>query len=109
MARPYRLVTLGRDDSWADALEGRMRAATAQIVGDVGAVEFTRALPEQQEDPADERPHTVVVYLADAAGRDDADLNATLSTARDRLLPVLPLTHSGQDIFAILPEVVRPL
>lgn len=109
MARPYRLVTLGHDDRWADALETRLREATAQILGHADAVEVTRALAADYEDPAAERPHTVVAYLADAAGRDDPAVSASLQIARERLLPVLPLTHKGDDIFTILPEVVRPL
>jgi hypothetical protein len=109
MARPYRLVTLGRDDTWANVLEVRVREATAQIVRHADAVEFTRALATDDEDPAAERPHTVVAYLADATSRDDPAISATLQAARDRMLPVLPLTHKDDDIFAILPEVVRPL
>src|SRR5262245_11678831 len=85
MARPYRLVTLGRDDTWADALEARVREATALIVRHADAVEFARALAADDEDPAVERPHTVVAYLADAISRDDPAMRATLQTARDRL------------------------
>jgi hypothetical protein len=109
MARPYRLVIVGRDNTWAEALEVRVREATGQIVGDADAVEFSRSLPADDEDPAAERPHTVVAYLADVASRDDPAVSVTLQTARDRLLPVLPVTHKGDNIFAILPEVVRPL
>lgn len=109
MARPYRLVILGRDDRWADALQARVREVAAQIVVDGDAVELTRALGDDDADPAAERPYTVVAYLADATSRDDPAMSATLRAARDRLLPVLPLAHQGDDIFAILPEVVRPL
>jgi hypothetical protein len=109
MARPYRLVILGRDDTWADVLEARVRDATAAIVRHADVVEFTRTLTADDEDPAAERPHTVVAYLADWTGREDPAMNVILQTARERMLPVLPLTHQGDDIFAILPEVVRPL
>lgn len=108
MARPYRLVILGCDDVWADVVQERMRGAIAEIVHMPDAVEFTRVLDEAG-DPAAHRPHTVVAYLADARSRDDADVVDALERARDRMLTVLPISHAGDDISAILPEVVRPL
>ena len=83
MACPYRLVILGHDDTWADALEARVREATGQIMRDTGAIDFTRELGTDEEDPAANGPHTVVAYLADVASRDDPAMSATLQPATD--------------------------
>ena len=108
MTRPYRLVLLGGDEAWATDVRERVRGALTDIVQLPDAVEFTRVL-EPQGDPAAPRPHTVVVYLADAHSRDDAETVAALGSAQQRMLTVLPLTHAGVGVFEILPEVVRPL
>jgi hypothetical protein len=107
-AAPYRLVIIGCDAAWADDLRGRVTEALADVVRLPGSVEFTRAMPEE-DDPAALRPHTVVAFLADERSRDDPASIAALESARAQMLPVLPLTHAGVDIDAILPPVVRPL
>lgn len=105
---PYRLVILGRDEAWADAVQERMERALTDVVQLPGAVEFARDVAAAG-DPAGRRPHIVVAFLADESSRDDPACTAALETAREQLLAVLPLTHSGGGIMEILPPVVRPL
>ena len=74
--RPYRLVILGCDEAWVDAVaaSGWTRALT-EVVQLPGAVEFAREVAAEG-DPAARRAHVVVAFLADERSRDDAGLHA---------------------------------
>ena len=108
MARPYRLVILGRDDAWAKDVQDRVEARSSKVVRGTEIVEFTRVLGDKI-DPAEQPRPTVVAYLADAQSRDDDAIVEALRTARERLLPVLPLTHKRTGLDEILPKIVQPL
>lgn len=105
---PYRLVILGRDIAWAAELQKRVTTAVTEVVQRLEAITFERELGAPG-DPAAARPQVVVVVLADASSRDDADLTEALESARHQMLAVLPLTRAGAIVEEILPPLLRPL
>jgi hypothetical protein len=104
----YELILLARDDAWAHSVESAVRDALVRIVGNGDAVAFARAVP-QPSDVAKTAPHAVVAFLADEASRAEAGLLDELEAARRQAMPVLPLVHPGANVFAMLPEPIRPL
>jgi hypothetical protein len=102
------LAILATDGDWANAVEEAIRDALESVVRDRTLLEVGRSLPEER-DPASRGPHTVVVFLADARSRGDAELLGALEAACERAIPVLPVVHAGADIFELLPPIIRPL
>jgi hypothetical protein len=107
-AAPYLLAVLGADAGWVrDVIDG-CRAAFSSLLGRTDGVTVTESVPPAG-DPADEPPHALALFLADDASRADAALLEQVGRARDQLIPILPVVRPGADIFAVLPEVLRPL
>lgn len=108
MSAPYRLVVLGAEAAWREEVVAACEQALDDQVGRPGAVAIEDAF-RPPGDPADSPPQTVVVFLAEDVSRDDDGLVAQLGEARQQLVAVLPVVRPDADVFAVLPEVVRPL
>jgi hypothetical protein len=106
-APPYRIVVLGVNPDWAAEVGNVCVDSTTRTAGAAGLLSVeTRLL---REDPAGSPPQTLVVFLADSDSRDRTDLLEQVNMARDAAVAVLPVVHSGADVQAVLPEILRPL
>lgn len=107
-APAYLIAVLATDAAWADEVIERCGAEICGIVERPEMVAVRRELP-RTVDPAEAPPQVLALFLADAGSRDDAGLIDQVERAREQFVVVLPVHHSGADVFEVLPDVLRPL